>query len=531
MRALPAALLLLAAGLSGCLGPAPGPSAGEAADLIVHGAVVWTNDARGTLAQALAVRDGRIARVGSDAEVLALRGPATKVVDLDGGFVSPGWRDQHAHVLGRAASYDGTGPNPFEPSLGQQSMADTESGRAQVAGDHVATKAAGKTPMDAWEQDPVTDCPPPRAVTPELKARLRFGLEQAAKQGLTSFVEPGLRDLGLWDALQEMEREGPLPVRVLMRISWGCIDEAAARGLRTGVGSEWVKVLGVKMYSDGWLGPRTCALREPYADRPLYDGILFRDPAFWVGAVRKARELGFSIGTHAIGDRAMEVMFEAYEANGVTPQDRWALEHAQVLAPDLLERFAATGVVLSMQLSFATSDMGFAEAALGPERARWAYAWKSALDAGVPMAGGSDFAIDVLNPLWGLQRVVTRSELTGQPEGGWHPEERLSLEQALKLITSGAAYASLEEDERGSLEAGKRADLVALRENLLVLPEDAIASATVVLTVVNGVVSFEGAQSYPPRALEASAAAAEAFTTSAPTKGRTPSSTAVLKGT
>lgn len=502
----PALLLVSALLLAGCA--APPPAGGPGPGLVVHNARVWVGDAAGTVAQAIVVDDGRVALVGTDAEALALRGPATKVVDARGGSVLPGFRDQHAHLLevaagtntvfalgGVAGSQD---ENPFEPSRGQASAADTEAGRAAVAAYHAATKAAGKTPSDAWQADPATDCPAPSPVTPELKERLRFGLEQAARQGLTTFVEPGLADLGIWDALQEMEREGPLPARALVRIAWGCIDEAAERGLRTGVGSEWARVLGVKLYSDGWLGPRTCALREPFADRPFSDGILFRDPAFWVEAVRKAKGLGFHVGTHAIGDRAIEVMLDAYEANGVTAADRWSLEHAQVLAPDLLERSAALGVVYSMQLSFATSDMGFVEDALGPERARWAYAWKSARDAGVRLAGGTDFSIDVLNPLWGLQRVVTRSELDGQPEGGWHPEERLTRDQALRLITSDAAFASLEEAERGTLEPGKRADLVVLAEDLLAIPEDRIAASTVRLTVVNGVVAFEGEASYPP---------------------------------
>lgn len=496
-------LLALAPVLAGCTAPADPQDLGT--DLIVHHARVWTNDGAGTIAEAIAVDEGRIVRLGPDRDVLGLRVATTKVVDAGGGSVLPGLRDQHAHVLevaagtGLIAQLGGAGQDgdPYAPALGQQSVADTEAGRAQVMAYHQATKLARKTPMDDWQSAPTTDCRAPSAVTPELKDRLRAGLRAAAAQGLTTFVEPGLQDLGVWTALQEMEQEGPLPVRVLVRVAWGCIDEAAAMGLRTGVGSEWVRVLGVKLYGDGWLGPRTCALREPFSDRPLNEGVLFIEPGRAEADVRKARELGFHVGTHAIGDRAMEVMLDAYEANGVRPEDRWSLEHVQVLAPDLIARFADLGVVMSMQTSFATSDMGFAEDALGEERARWAYAWKSALDAGARLAGGTDFPIDVLHPLWGLQRVVTRSELTGEPAGGWHPEERLDLDTALRLVTSGAAYASLE-DDRGRLVPGAWADLTVLRENLHAIPEQDIAGATVVLTVANGVVGFEGARSFPP---------------------------------
>lgn len=496
------ALLLIAPVLAGCTSAPSGPQA-PADVLVVHGHV-WTNDPGVPSAQALAVRDGRIVLVGSDAGALALRGPATKVVDAQGGFVGPGFRDQHAHLLGVAAGtgedglVPGGGGNPYAPAMSQASPADTEAGRAQVAAFHVATRAAGKTPMDDWQADPATDCRAPSPVTAELKQRLRFAMEEAAKQGLTTVVEPGLRDLGVWDALREMERDGELRLRLLIRIAWGCLDEAAAKGLRTGVGSDWVRVLGVKLYSDGWLGPRTCALREPYSDRPLYNGILFLEPERAARDVAKARQLGFNVGTHAIGDRAMVTMLDAYEAAGVRPEDRWSLEHVQVLAPDILDRMASLGVVGSMQLSFATSDMGFSESALGAERIRWAYAWKSALERGVRLAGGTDFRIDVLNPLWGVQRTVTRQELDGRPPGGWHPEERLSLERTLQLITSDAAYASLE-DDRGRLVPGAWADVVATREDLRALPSDQLAGATVVLTMANGVVTFEGAQAYPPR--------------------------------
>jgi predicted amidohydrolase YtcJ len=482
---------LLALALAGCLGASQ--FSDGAIDLVLHNGRAWTGDG---FAEAVAIDGGRIAFVGSSAQALALAGPGTRVVDARGGSVLPGFRDQHAHLLEEAAEVPAGDTAPFEPSLGQTSVADTEAGRTRVAAYHLATKAAGKTPSDAWRDDAVTDCRPTSPVTEDLKARLRSGMASAASQGLTTVVEPGLADLGIWDALMAMTQEGPLPVRVLVRVAWGCIDEAAERGLATGVGNDWARILGVKLYSDGWLGPRTCALREPFADRPFSDGILFHDPATWVQHVGKAKRLGFNVGTHTIGDRAMEVLLDAYEANGVRAEDRWALEHAQVLAPDLIERAARLGVVLSMQTSFATSDMGFAEAALGEERASWAYAWKSALDGGARLAGGTDFPIDVLNPLWGVQRTATRQELTGAPAGGWFPEQRLTLGQTLGLITRDAAYASLE-DDRGVLAQGMGADVVVLQEDLFALPLERVHAATVVLTVANGAITFEGAQAHP----------------------------------
>jgi predicted amidohydrolase YtcJ len=329
---------------------------------------------------------------------------------------------------------------------------------------------------------------------------------EAVRQGVTSAVEAGLEDLGVIDALRQLDRAGLLRMRHLVRVAGGCVEQAADMGLRTGVGSKWVKILGVKLYSDGWLGPRTAALRAPYSDHPQIQytrepfpfGILFLDQQRANREVARADRLGFNITTHAIGDRGAETMLDAYDAAGVKRRDRWQLEHVQVSGDDLIERMADKGVIGSMQLSFATSDQHFAESAVGPERVRTSYAWRTMLRRGVRLAGGSDFSIEALAPLWGLQRVVTRTEFDGTPPGGWFPRQRLDVATALRLITSDSAYASLEEKRRGRIERGDYADLVVLRENLFEVPEDCIAAGTVLMTITNGRVAFEGEQAYPP---------------------------------
>ena len=321
--------------------------------------------------------------------------------------------------------------------------------------------------------------------------------DQLAAQGLTTVVEAGLSDLGQLEALRRLDREGRLKVRFLIRVGWGCIEQAAAMGLKTGSGSEWVKILGVKLYSDGWLGPRTAALREPYEDRP-HSGFLFLGQPRADADVARARELGFNITTHAIGDRGLETMLTAYEHDGVGEGERAQLEHAQVLGDDLIDRMARVGAIASVQLSFATTDMRFAESALGQERAARAYAWRTLIDRGVRLAGGSDFPVEQINPLWGVQRIVTRQEFDGTPPGGRHPDQRLTVEQALRLITADGALARMEEHERGKLEPGRYADLVVIRENLLSLPADCLAAGTVSMTVANGKVAFEGERAYPP---------------------------------
>jgi predicted amidohydrolase YtcJ len=464
------------------------------ADLVLHNGVVWANEGRHG-ATAVAIDGRRIVAVGSDRRVLRRAGRRTRVVDLRGAFVAPGFRDQHTHLLqqagaARPASFYRPTYTPFDPVA-------AEPGRFELAHRHEDIYNAGGTPVDECTRSPVTD---------ELKQSILVMQEEAVRQGLTTAVEAGLRDLGVLDALRDLDRAGMLRMRHLVRIGGGCIEEAARMGLRTGVGSEWVKILGVKLYSDGWLGPRTAALRAPYSDHPEVQytrdpfpfGILFLNQSRANRDVARADRLGFNITTHAIGDRGAETVLNAYDAAGVKRRDRWQLEHVQVMGDDLIERMADKGVIGSMQLSFATSDQHFAESAVGPIRARTSYAWKTMLRRGVRLAGGSDFSIEALAPLWGLQRVVTRTEFDGTPPGGWFPEQRLDLATALRLITSDDAFASFEERRRGRIERGDYADLTVIRENLFDLPEDCIAAATVLMTVSNGRIAFEGAQAYPP---------------------------------
>lgn len=455
-------------------------------DLILHNGAVWTNDARGTVAEAIAVSGERILAVGSDAEVLRLAKRHTRVVDLDGGLVTPGLRDQHVHLLQVAGG--GASAETYRPAWEGYNPAASEAIRGVIAAYHLGVKAQNQTPEDGCSRS---------EVTPELKESLLVAQSEAVSQGLTSVVEAGLSDMGVLDALFELDAEDRLALRWLIRVGWGCIEEAAEQGLRTGSGSEFVKILGVKLYSDGWLGPRTSALREMYNDRP-YDGVLFLDQRRANADVARAIQLGFNVTTHAIGDRGMQTMLNAYEANGVTAADRFQLEHAQVTAPDLIARMARVGVIGSIQTSFATTDQRFAGSALGPERVAESYAWRTMRRSGVRLAGGSDYNVEVLHPLWGLQRVITRTEFDGTPPGGWLPEERLGRLSALRLLTSDNAYASFEERERGRLTPGRYADLTVTRENLLTLPVDCIAAATVVMTVVNGRIAFEGEQAYPP---------------------------------
>lgn len=465
------------------------------ADLVLHSGAVWTGESPGggvgPTPQALAVRGQRIVAVGRDRDVLTWAGSDTRVIDLDGAFVAPGFRDQHTHLLSTAAG--GGSAEDYRPSFACYDPEEAFESRRRIGESHLETKSRGATPKDECRDG---------SVTPELKRNLLVMQEEVAKQGVTTVVEAGLEDLAVWDALNELAEEGRLKVRFLVRVAFGCMEKVAARGLRTGSGNEWVKLLGVKNYADGWLGPRTAALREPYADDPYGfppRGVLFLEQERADRDVARARQLGFNVTTHAIGDRAVETMLTAYERAGVTPADRWALEHVQVAGDDLVERMTRAGVVASYQLSFATTDARFAFSALGRRRAREAaYRWDTMRRRGVRLAGSSDYGVEVVDPLWGLQRVVTRQDFDGFPEGGFLPQEGLTVSEALGTLTSDDAYASMEEAERGTISVGKYADLVVLRQNPLTVPRDRIAWATRLMTVTNGRIVSRQEVSYPP---------------------------------
>jgi predicted amidohydrolase YtcJ len=265
---------------------------------------------------------------------------------------------------------------------------------------------------------------------------------------------------------------------------------------------ERLTVRAAKLYMDGAMGSRGAWMLEPYADRPMgpdgkpYSGLAVSAPDLIEAVARHGLERGYQVCTHAIGDRGNREVLDAYEraltATGKKGADhRFRIEHAQLLAPADIPRFAALGVIPSMQPTHCTSDMRWVDARVGPGRARGAYAWASLLKTGARIAGGSDFPVESHNPFLGLYAAVTREDERGAPEGGWHPEQRASREEALRMFTIDAAYAAFEEKNKGSLEAGKLADFIVVDRDVMTCEPGAIAEARVLMTVVGGQVVFD----------------------------------------
>lgn len=523
MRRVAALLVVVAVATvaAGCFGP-PKKMVGYAPDLesatsiVLYNGTVWTADDLQPWATAVAIQGDRILAVGSDREVFGANlGARPLWVDLGGRFVTPGFHDTHNHVIEVAQAWDpSTGTNPFEtwePSTGDDAVGD-EQGRAARASCHYETYAEAQL-RQAANQDPRqsgdaegTLCTsetsgldegqlPPINVA-ALREALQVGLYTAASYGITSHIEQGI-PLSLRPLLELYESEGVLPGRLNLYVFPEDLGAALSAGLVAGDGTPKVRLLGMKVYTDGWLGPRTAALRENYADRPS-NGLAFYTQAELDELVADAHAGGLKVTAHAIGDRAIDMVLSAYERaeelpcndHAVCRDPRFSLEHASLVPPDLVERMVALDVAPSIQMSFATSDHGFVGEALGPERAAYVYPWRTLHDAGLTLGGSSDFPSEVLAPLWGVQRVVTRMELTGEPAGGFMPAQTLDLETALRMITIDAAYLEFREHELGSLTPGKYADVVVLERNLFEIPANEIAKAGVAATIVGGRPSF-----------------------------------------
>lgn len=337
--------------------------------------------------------------------------------------------------------------------------------------------------------------PPSREVR---KRRLAKGLAAAAAAGLTSVHDAGVtvEMVGLY---KELLAEDALPVRVyvMLRGPGEFLEKGAALEPEVGLGDGRLTVRSIKVVADGALGSRGAWLLEPYADEPGTRGLNTVDPAVYERLLGEAVRRGFQVATHAIGDAANRFVLDAYErafAGGDGAARRFRVEHAQILAPADVPRFKKLGVLPSMQPTHCTSDMYWAGDRVGPERVKGAYLWKTFLDQGVPVPAGSDAPVESIAVMPGIMAAVTRQDAKGWPEGGWQPQERVSLEQALRMFTRDEAYAAFDEKDRGAITVGRRADFTVLGRDLTrVAPAD-LDDVPVRMTIVGGRVVHEGAR-------------------------------------
>jgi predicted amidohydrolase YtcJ len=527
----------------------PRPQDRGPVDRIVLGRVLTLDPAQPE-AEAIAIAGDGIVAVGRSSEVLERRGPATEILDVGTGSVTPGLVDAHAHLLGLgrsleevdlrgAASVDevvqrvrtadkgqawltGRGwdqnlwpgkamptHHPLSEAFGERPVwlrrIDGHAGWANAAAMKASGITRGRTDPEGGEilrdaQGEPTGVlvdaamglvQPPAASTSDLRRQLAAAQAHVLAKGLT-----GVHDMGVSPEVDALYRESVGAEDPAQRLRLRVMGYADASWLPTierpaerPVPDQRYALVGVKLYADGALGSRGAALLEPYHDRPGHRGLMQQSAADLLAQCELATRRGLQLATHAIGDAANRAVIEAYatvmKAQGIHDA-RPRVEHAQIVDLADIPRFAELGAIASMQPTHATSDMPWAPDRLGPKRLAGAYAWRRFLDAGVPLAFGSDFPVELPDVTHGLYAALTRQDAAGQPPGGWLPDQRLQLPEVIAAFSSGAAYACFAEGFLGRVAPGFQADLTCFRDDLRTLPPAELRQAAVAATLVAG---------------------------------------------
>jgi len=350
-------------------------------------------------------------------------------------------------------------------------------------------------------EDLVTVVIPP--LTPaEREARLLAAMRECARYGLTLVGDAGIGP-ETYAAYRALLARGEFPIRInaMADADGSLVDTLLARGPETG---DRLMLRAIKVIADGALGSRGALLSADYSDQPGHRGLETFPFDSLQGLAERALGKRLQVRVHCIGDLASTRTLDAFErvfAGRPHPELRWAIEHAQVVKPEDIRRFARLGIVTSMEATHATSDGSWAGERLGPERVKWSYAWRQFLDAKVRFANGSDFPVESPDPLLGLYASITRCDLEGRlPAGGWRPEERLTPDEALLSFSLWGAWLAFREHDLGSLEIGKQADFVVVDRDVIAGPASGIPHARVLRTVVAGETVYEAAEPGVPPA-------------------------------
>ena len=582
--------------------PSPA-SSGSPDTLFVHGNILTGTRLRAGdpdpvpgRVTAVAIRHGRVTAVGSDATILALKGPGTVVVDLGGAFAMPGFNDAHTHMamagrqrLGvdlvgstsladaqsRIRTYVATAnpgqwllgggwdhtlwPSHTLPSRGDLDVVTGGHPALLVRVDgHIAvanTAALQQVGLTAATPDPkggkldrdsngqltgiVRETPALLLIQnhipkPDIEIRKRaltLSIQDALAHGVTSVQD--FSDWEDWLVLESWEHTGKLPLRFAEWIDFTLpLPILEERRNSHPALDPLLHLTQLKAFMDGSLGSRTAALNDPYSDDPDNSGLPRLDPEKVNQWSAERAAAGFQLGFHAIGDRANDIALDAFESaeqvgtpvpayrcedndahttavhKANSPESteyacvdgpyaakdfRFRIEHAQVVSPGAFDRFHALGVIASMQPSHLLTDMAWAGGRLGPERSARAYAWRSFLDHGVTLAFGTDYPVESISPFRGLYAAITRQNETGTQT--FHPEQKITLDEALYAYTQASAFAEFREGIKGRLEPGYLADLIVLDRDITKATPQALLGTRVLRTVVGGVTRFEAGSS------------------------------------
>jgi predicted amidohydrolase YtcJ len=330
----------------------------------------------------------------------------------------------------------------------------------------------------------------PKLGEDEARRQLDAALREMARVGLTSAHDAGIgvREDRLY---RDYADHGKLTARIYAMIggTGEDFDQLAKNGPLKTYANDMYALRAVKLYSDGALGSRGAALIQPYTDEPASHGLLFHKDAEIDAMMKKAMQKGYQVNVHAIGDAGNRQILDTFQKEipaTKTAALRHRIEHAQVVTLPDLPRFKTLGIIPSMQPTHATSDKNMAEQRVGHERIKGAYAWRTFLQQGSRIACGSDFPVESPNPFFGIHAAVTRQDHAGQPIAGWYPEQAMSLKEAFRCFTLDAAYAGHQENNVGSLEAGKWADFIVIDQDLFKVSPYDIYKTKVLQTWVAG---------------------------------------------
>jgi predicted amidohydrolase YtcJ len=521
---------------------------------IVNG-IVWTGEPDKPWAEAVALRGDRIAAVGSTSEIRLRVSPQTKVIDARGGMVVPGFIDSHVHFLAGGMNLasvqlrDARTPSDFISRI-KAFAATVPAGTWITGGDWDHQNWGGELPQRSWIDSIAPNNPvwinrldghmalansaamraagvpmsggdiPGGTITRDasgqpsgifkdnaqelidravpdpdpamLDRALDAAMTYASERGVTS-----VDHMGTWSDLAVFERAhgaGKLRTRIYSAVplsTWARLrDTVAARGH----GDSWLRIGALKGFVDGSLGSHTAAMMQPFTDAPGDSGLLVNTPENLYSWTSNADKANLHVIVHAIGDRAIDLqlgIFERVERENGARDRRFRIEHAQHIAPPDIPRFGQLGVIPSMQPYHAIDDGRWAEKVIGPERAKTTYAFRTLRDTRAKLAFGSDWPVAPATPLEGIYAAVTRRTLDDKHPGGWIPEQKITVEDALRAYTSGGAYASFDERKKGSLAPGKLADVVIIDRDLTKIAPETIRDAKIDYTIVGGRIVYD----------------------------------------
>lgn len=522
------------------------------ADVLIVNANIWTGNENQPKAQSMAILGDSIIAIGTSTSLEGYKSKTTQVLDMKGKFITPGFIDCHVHLLmgGNALLSvelrDADSQDEFVKRIAEHSKS-LPSGAWILEGNWDHTLWGGTLPNKEWIDEFTTDNPVAlyrldghmilantaalkiaginkdtpnveggefvkddngnltgilkgHAMTPVLEKipmptesekikSIKAAQTYLLSNGVTSVHD--VDSLGTYTAAKNLKDNGELSVRIYS------VDPLNNWYKRTNTDREsdkWLKVGGLKGFVDGSLGSHTAAFREPYTDKPEDSGYFINDEEDLYKWILKADEEGQQVMVHGIGDKAIHSVLNIYERiiekNGKKDR-RLRIEHAQHLAPDDISRFAELGVIVSVQPYHAIDDGRWAEELIGSERIKTTYAFKSLLDAQAKIVFGSDWPVAPATPLDGIYAAVTRRTLDDKNPEGWVPEQKITVEQALTAYTKNAAYASFEDDIKGTLEIGKLADFVVFDEDITKADPITIRDIKILATYVSGKKVFD----------------------------------------